>query len=441
VEPKNKKFYEAILKFVKASIDRLNEYTAKGEKVTIIIDEIPIIDERGFQGVKNIERPFYRDLVFDHRKDLEQLAEFATVTLLSRDIPPLAGSIAQIFPFHFLDKYLENARRLQFEKEIFDNIYIDYETHLYMPRNSYRYFILLLNFQSESEKIELDGGITIHRVTPDVIEKLWGILQFSDFFRRHEILNTKFMMEMIYQHPKGESIDSNIILNIFNKVISALRIYKEGVPYFDRLYHIPLYYPSMDIGATGQIIPRLTISNKKYNLKKEEESEFVKYWKFFKDISENVGKHEYINIALRRFNYALIESEQEDKLIDIMIALEALYLKELDELKYRLSLRIAILLGKTDEQRMIIKNFIGESYKVRSMVVHGKKIKKIKIEDKHISLKELILKLKSYLRQSIYIFLKLKEIYYDHDSIIDMLEKAILNPSLREDISKISEFK
>lgn len=61
-------------------------------------------------------------------------------------------------------------------------------------------------------------------------------------------------------------------------------------------------------------------------------------------------KHHNIDIALRRFHLSY-HGRFEDRIIDQMIAFESLYLGYDSELKYRLALRVAFLLGKDNGER------------------------------------------------------------------------------------------
>lgn len=64
----------------------------------------------------------------------------------------------------------------------------------------------------------------------------------------------------------------------------------------------------------------------------------------------------------------------EDQLIDLVIALESLFSpSDKDELRFRISLNTALLLGKDPEDRNAIKDFVMRMYSHRSALVHGGK--------------------------------------------------------------------
>lgn len=77
-------------------------------------------------------------------------------------------------------------------------------------------------------------------------------------------------------------------------------------------------------------------------------------------------------IALRRFDQASGRENDEDTLIDLWIAFEALLLPDgSTELNYRIALRLARLCGDTPERRQDIFISAKESYRARSKIVHG----------------------------------------------------------------------
>ena len=77
-------------------------------------------------------------------------------------------------------------------------------------------------------------------------------------------------------------------------------------------------------------------------------------------------------LALRRFTASYQRVSDEDRLIDCWVAFEALYAPDqTSELRFRVSLRIARLLGSTREQRVSLFASMRRSYDWRSHIVHG----------------------------------------------------------------------
>src|SRR5207249_4218893 len=100
-----------------------------------------------------------------------------------------------------------------------------------------------------------------------------------------------------------------------------------------------------------------------------------------------------LNLAIGRFNFAYDRFQLEDKLIDYMVAFEALFLKkeESSEITHRMSTRVAKLLGKSFDEKRRIQKEIKDFYDKRSRVVHGGPAE---LND------ELVLKIENRLRSS-----------------------------------------
>jgi hypothetical protein len=83
----------------------------------------------------------------------------------------------------------------------------------------------------------------------------------------------------------------------------------------------------------------------------------------------------HVLVALRRFYLAQFRSDLEDKVIDLMVAAEALFLNDMnDELSYRLAVRGSIFLETERASRLEVFNQLKAAYKLRSDIVHGKKV-------------------------------------------------------------------
>jgi hypothetical protein len=87
-----------------------------------------------------------------------------------------------------------------------------------------------------------------------------------------------------------------------------------------------------------------------------------------------VKKHSFLQSAIRRFGYAYERHRIEDKIVDLLICGEALFLSSdsyTAELKYRLSLRASVFLATDIDARQRIFNRMKAAYDFRSAVVHG----------------------------------------------------------------------
>lgn len=95
--------------------------------------------------------------------------------------------------------------------------------------------------------------------------------------------------------------------------------------------------------------------------------------------------HSFIEVALRRFSMAWERSLIEDRMIDLMIAAEALFLsgpgsrKDRGEMRFRLALRAACFVETAGMSRRETFGLMRDAYDVRSSVVHGGHMEEVNI--------------------------------------------------------------
>ncbi len=81
-----------------------------------------------------------------------------------------------------------------------------------------------------------------------------------------------------------------------------------------------------------------------------------------------------IDIALSRFSRFWSRDEELDRLIDLVVAFEAIYLgkDENTELQFKVSARVARHIGENAQDRTNKFNAISSAYRIRSDILHGK---------------------------------------------------------------------
>lgn len=97
-----------------------------------------------------------------------------------------------------------------------------------------------------------------------------------------------------------------------------------------------------------------------------------KFWKNFQ--RQVMNKHKFIALAAKRFSYAHERHDWEDRIIDLLIAAEAIFLSQTGnqgELKHRLKLHAAKFLSTDSKIRKQIFEDMSLAYDLRSNIVHG----------------------------------------------------------------------
>jgi len=136
------------------------------------------------------------------------------------------------------------------------------------------------------------------------------------------------------------------------------------------------------------------------------------------------NKPESLQVALSRF-HSSYRGEPEERIIDQMIAFEAICLEGEQELQYRLALRVACLLGGDAKTRNSIFKDMRNAYRLRSAIVHGShRMAQKELED-------ILPKSEEYLRQSIRKFLLLLFQGYEFKRIREhLLDQNIMDSDM-----------
>lgn len=163
---------------------------------------------------------------------------------------------------------------------------------------------------------------------------------------------------------------------VVDEVMRALRLVHHGAYSIPGAIHLPLTWfdedqePRADFLQTGS---RHYLMTAAFSDGACDQVESI-----YRALNEpRVRKHRGVIQAVSRFSFALDKHRAEDRILDMMIAAEALFLSDAGgaadrgELKYRLSLRAAVLLGTNGREREQIFKFMKLAYDARSAIAHG----------------------------------------------------------------------
>jgi hypothetical protein len=113
-----------------------------------------------------------------------------------------------------------------------------------------------------------------------------------------------------------------------------------------------------------------------YQFKSEEVPFFLSFFHEFHTIWPTLQRYPQIDLALHRYAK---ESAMYGEAVDLIISLEALLVPEEEGIAYRLSQRVANLLGADAATRKELFRRVRECYGLRSKIVHGAKFKQKEI--------------------------------------------------------------
>ncbi|MGH9196471.1 MAG: hypothetical protein ACRD1T_12100 [Acidimicrobiia bacterium] len=118
----------------------------------------------------------------------------------------------------------------------------------------------------------------------------------------------------------------------------------------------------------------------KYELSDVEVPEFFQCWQLLESGSDQIV------FSLRRFNLAFDRELLDDRIVDLVIAAESLFLGDLDlqdrgELRFRFALRAAKFIEHPTYSEREVYQLMRRAYDARSAIVHGGSPKKTGLPD------------------------------------------------------------
>jgi len=313
-----------------------------------------------------------------------------------------------------LTRYLQIADGYEFEPDAFRQAYCDFESYLTQDKLKYRAKAILVNFRSDKEEIILEDNTEIKQIDRPEAEIL------SPRIRRRLAENDDiFVVQHEYDVDKFGDNPINKGRKTIDDVILALRLFanKGDVDYSN------IRAEPMSDFATNANDVRMAITtqflNSGYHLTSKEGGEFKEFWSIVVD--QLAEPDDNYRVALDKFQNSFQRGNENDRLLDCVIALEALYLKsgEQQEMAYRLSQRGALLLSESEEEALDIKENLKEAYNKRSRLVHGSTAD---------ADRESVLRLHDLTRKSLATFIQMKDDGKDHNDIIESLDQRASIP-------------
>ena len=249
-----------------------------------------------------------------------------------------------------------------------------------------------------------NSNILISEVNEQLIPHLTGEFTIRSFLHDHSKGNifVQFVDEQV--GSENEWMQEKWVEAY--KIVQVFKYYKYGIVDIDYsgIYFRPQWVNQIrkqGIDMWGS--PRRDVQSESYILTSED----VPKLQLYMDTSQKfVGILEDLSKTLRKSlelagNYYEVHSTRsrlEDQLIDLVIALEALFSPGKEgELRFRISQRAAILLGNNPTEKLEIAGFIKKMYDARSKLVHEGKSPFLNGDLSNVE----VIKLGNYVRNSI----------------------------------------
>lgn len=330
----------------------------------------------------------------------------------------------------------QKEQKIIFDKEELEKYANGLEAHF---RGDEMIFISkspLDGFYSNVKRIELEKGLSIQRISLNEREELFS--RYSNLWSdvKNKLLENEYWLINEYV-PKEKAMRgiNGYAQFIEDEFLKFLRIFKNGTIGIHHNRSESKYWNPEFSWYNGLSSKSFThiVGNGNYIIEKDEIRQFIDLWTKYREI--DFSRDGALNIAIKRFNDSFTRRDVEDRIIDLMIAFEALFLKEDEkmELTFKLALRTAIFLKNKDVEGDNLFNFMKVAYNTRSNIIHGVKTKdKIKVkksinvgEYDEFTLHEFLNKLEDVFRKSL---LKYIEEFnnYQINELIDSIDQKIL---------------
>lgn len=248
--------------------------------------------------------------------------------------------------------------------------------------------------------INLVDGVRIRLISKKDIEDLKTFPSIPPDVRGR-ISTRMFVLEKRFTVKDRHAFETD---KTMRDIVLALRLLKGGYVYGSYVFYILLSKKRRLVSwSCEEAHPRGSRGG--YSLNFDEIPALVKNIKRIQSVDLSERKSLYL--ACKRFQRAYEDVDAEDRLIDLMIAFEALFLKgKKDGPKGKpIAVACSNLLGKNEEERKKIKQTLAEAYLIRNSIVHGSEYPRIESDDKEEvyfdTLSDLVSKVEDYLRESI----------------------------------------
>lgn len=310
----------------------------------------------------------------------------------------------------------------------------------------------LKDLNEEDQEYKAVVGIQGVVLRPDAIELDKNVLlrktAVADL-EREDMVGLPFHMGRVatptaIMHLKTLARSSAKLQTEIGKAIAILGLFKVGAV---RYTQYKMSSKSItDIMARGTLTSGKSAGAERCLITEQEVGQLKTFWSRMRNIPlpdsiyrPSPKEADHLSIAYQRYGDALDVGVLEKRMASTIMGLEALYLLpgELQELSYRLGLRVAKVLSFTGYDSSEVHANLSGAYPVRNVYVHGgllSQTRKRKLEQRHGNLNQLLRQILDYLRASIVIFITSRP---DKKSLIELIDNTFVNAVKDKDLRKI----
>jgi hypothetical protein len=446
------RLYEAFRQAVQRTLQLLRPTLANPprwptrEVGTIVFQENRSHEDRALQ---EFPQDALRSVIEDLRSDptyQRAVAELERLRTEGCAVPDWFG-LDNRFLVPTIANYLEKQRSVDFNEEVFQEVYYQLEDYLNRDSLQVRVYYELQGLEGDEAEVVLSETHRIYKIDEAEINRLWSIVSPPGFPaqlfpHRSWPMPGTYLLAALVSIQKSELGNLSLaMLDEGKRTTSALRFSALGAgPVNFYTYKEEGFEAS--IGRLG-FAPSLKGGRFSYGLSPESAETLKRNWPTAYEFSSALQKTPektpmHLRIAGLRFSSSCDKETREDRLIDYAIAFEALFTKEDDAISYRLPLRTAAFIGDTEVRRSDVFALIKTTYDLRSRLAHGRSQldDSVKVGGVKISPEELLDKVGAVLFDSLHRFLQSRKRTTSKDEVLRQIDQAIISMD-RHDLERL----
>lgn len=304
-----------------------------------------------------------------------------------------------------------NTGTLRFDAAEFERVYQRLEDSLYATTFAFEATAPLLGLREAPSPATLADGLTIDRMTEEDVTRLLDMnLLHSPMGSMGFAHAPRYVLRRRFELPKrvGNSqfstpdVSSPPYPEELREVLDILRLLKpEAIASTGAVFRS--LSPLFGWTISSPFAPIGQWWSSEYVLQEGDITKFVELHTALR--STGVTGRPFLDLAVRRIGYSRERHREEDRLIDLMIAAEALFLPTDDqEVGYKLALRAAYFGDDSDRFRRF--DDMRKAYGERSKLVHGNGPRRRLTP---AQLKEISDRVDGYLREALFRFLPMAQ--------------------------------
>jgi hypothetical protein len=299
----------------------------------------------------------------------------------------------------FWAEFLREEERGKIQKELFGKQIIS--STLRIPFEG---------FVANDDKILISDDLEIHRfeevVRDEFFQRASG-LELRDYKQENNWFFLKYTFEDERRRIGGMETGDRILTVAIFFALATNKLFRIN----KSQGFIPIDGKLQSIGITR--IPNAPWAfDNNANLDDKEIEKIKLLWPLFRTA---YSRRDHFALVTRRYYFSLIRNQWEDQIIDLIIALEALLIPEMDEINKggKIAKRLSRIL-KDRHKRGVVTQIALKCYEIRNKIVHGKNyFIEIRQPDPFVQ------QLREYVKEALQVYL----IDYDNLSIQQLADK------------------